>query len=177
MKLTPALLWALLLAAPVFSQQALWSDPQLSADGLKWFQLVESESEVRKCLGQPAMVADFGEYRSWQYQIGEVEHDDFSHALVFRKSDGKLVSISRNYNPERSVDAFFPPSETTVHWFRAAGQADFAMRARRLQGGRVLIAVGTSKPGQTTGQLVLIREVELRHFYPWLEEGLAGAAR
>src|SRR6266436_9804377 len=90
MKLVPCLLWALLSAAPVFSQQALWSDPRLSADGVNWFQLIESESAVRKCLGQPAMVADFGEYRSWQYQIGEVEHDDFSHALVFRKSDGKI---------------------------------------------------------------------------------------
>ena len=120
------------------------------------------------------MVADFGAYRSWQYQIGEVEHDDFSHALVFRKSDGKLVSVSRNYDPERNVDVFFPASETTVRWFRAAGQADFAMRVRRLRGGRVLIAVGTSKPGQSTGQVVLMRESELRHFYPWLEADFAG---
>ena len=173
MKRILVLLWALLPAAPVLSQQALWSDPQVSADGIRWFQLVESESEVRKCLGQPAMVADFGEYRSWQYQIGEVEHDEFSHALVFRKPDGKLVSVSRNYNPERNVDAFFPASETAVHWFRADGQPDFAMRVRRLPGGRVLIAVGTSKPGQTTSQLVLMRETELRHFYPWLDEDLA----
>lgn len=177
MKLIPVLLWALLLAAPVSSQQALWSDPQVSAEGPKWFQLVESESEVRKCLGQPATVADFGEYRSWQYQIGEVEHDDFSHALVFRKSDGKLVSLSRNYNPERIVDEFFPTAQTTVHWFHAAGQPDFAARVRRLRGGRVLIAVGTSKPGQTTGQLVLMREDELRHFYPWLAGDFAGTAK
>jgi hypothetical protein len=177
MKLIPVLLWALLYAAPVFSQQALWSDPRISTDGLKWFQLVESESEVRKYLGQPAMVADFGEYRSWQYQIGEVEHDDFSHALVFRKSDGKLVSVSRTYNPERSVDSLFPPSGTTVHWFRAAGQPDFPMRIRRLPGGRVLMAVGTSKPGQTTGQLVLMSEKELPHFYPWLAEDLTVGAR
>ena len=177
MKVIPFLLWALLYAAPVFSQQALWSDPQISTDGLKWFQLVESESDVRKYLGQPVMVADFGEYRSWQYQIGEVEHDDFSHALVFRKSDGRLVSVSRTYNPERGVDAFFPPGETSVHWFRAPGQPDFPMRVRRLRGGRVLIAVGTSKPGHTTSQLVLMRESELRHFYPWLAEDLAPAAR
>ena len=91
----PFLLGALLSAAPVFSQQALWSDPRVGADGVKWFEFVEREAEVRQYLGQPAMVADFGKYRSWQYQIGEVEHDDFSHALVFRKSDGVLVSISR----------------------------------------------------------------------------------
>ena len=177
MRLVPFLAWALLGAAPVFSQQAIWSDPQLSADGPQWFQLVETESEVRRRLGQPQMVADFGEYRSWQYQIGEVEHDEFSHALVFRKSDGKLVSVSRNYEPERNVDGFFHASETSVHWFRAAGQPDFAIRVRRLPGGRVLMAIGNSKPGQTTGQLVLMRETELAHFYPWLEKDLASKGK
>ena len=124
------------------------------------------------------MVADFGEYRSWQYQIGEVEHDDFSHALVFRKSDGKLVSVSRTYNPERSVDSFFPRrARRPCIGSALAGQPDFPMRIRRLPGGRVLIAVGTSKPGQTTGQSDLMRENELPHFYPWLAEELAVAAR
>src|SRR5262249_25282 len=106
MNLVPFLLGALLAAAPVFSQQVSCSDPLASSAGPKWFQLAESESDVRKCLGQPTMVADFGRYRSWQYQIGEVEHDDFSHALIFRKSDGKLVSVTRSYNPERNVDVF-----------------------------------------------------------------------
>jgi len=167
------LLGALLSAAPVFSQQALRSDPRIATDGVKWFELVEREAEVRQHLGQPAMVADFGEYRSWQYQIGEVEHDEFSHALVFRKSDGVLVSITRNYDPERSVDAFFPQSETSVHWFRKSGQPDFPMWVRKLPGDRVLIAVGIFRQGQTTGQLVLMRTSELQHFYPWLEEDLS----
>jgi hypothetical protein len=174
MKLILVLLGALLSAAPVFSQQETWSDPQVKADGVKWFDLVEREAEVRQHLGQPTMVADFGEYRSWQYQIGEVEHDDFSHALVFRKSDGVLVSITRNYSPERNADALFPVSETSVHWFHKAGQADFPMRVRKLTGGRVLIAVGVSKQGQTTSQLVLMRATELHHFYPWLNDALSG---
>ena len=123
------------------------------------------------------MVTDFGGYRSWQYQIGEVEHDDFSHAVVFRKSDGKLVRVSRTYSPERAVDSFFPPSETTVYWFYASGQPDFPMRIRKLPGGRVLIAVGTSKPGQTSGQLVLMRANELTHFYPWLAKDLDAKSR
>ena len=177
MNLVPFLLGALLAAAPVFSQQVSCSDPLASADGPKWFQLVESESDVRKCLRQPAMVADFGRYRSWQYQIGEVEHDDFSHALVFRKSDGRLVSVTRSYNPERNVDVFFPPTETTAHWFRTARQPDFAVRVRKLNGGRVLIAAGTSKSGQTTGQLVLMLRTELQHFYPWLAEELDALAK
>src|SRR5712671_123713 len=172
MKSMSILLWALLTAAPVFSQQPARSDPQVSAGIFKWFLLDESEAEVRTYLGQPAMVADFGAYRSWQYQIGGVEHDEFSHALVFRKSDGKLISISRNYDTERNVDEFFPDGETTTHWFRAAGQPDFAMRVRKLPSGRLLIAVGASKRGQTTSQLVLIRESELPHFYAWLADDL-----
>jgi hypothetical protein len=123
------------------------------------------------------MIADFGNYRSWQYQIGEVEHDAFWHALVFRKSDGKLVSITRNYDPERNLDALFPASETTVHWFRVEGRADFPVRVRLLPGGRVLMAIGISKAGQTTGQLVLMLDTELRHFYPWVEKDLAAASR
>ena len=170
MSTTVSLVWALLFAAPVFSQQTIWADPQLSQDGIHWFGLYESQPEVRALLGQPAMVAEFGEYRSWQYQIGVADHDDFSHALVFRKSDGKLVSISRSYNPERQVDMLFPDSETAVYWYRAEGQPDFPMRIRRLSGGRVLMAVGISKAGQPTGQIVLILESELPHFYAWLAD-------
>src|SRR3954454_21178813 len=117
MKRTLILLWALFAAAPAFSQQAMAPDPQVSDGRLKWVLLAETESEVRTHIGQPAMVVDFGEYRSWQYQIGGVEHDEFSLALVFRKSDGKLISISRNYESERNVDQFFPDGETTTHSF------------------------------------------------------------
>ena len=168
MKTTIVLLWALLTAAPVFSQQDVRTDPQVSPEGLKWFLLEETELEVRRQLGQPVMVAEFGEYRSWQYQLGGVEHDEFSHALVFRKSDGKLVSVSRNFDHARNVDEFLPENETTTHWFHSAGQPDFGVRVRKLTGGRVLIAVGVSQRGQTTSQLVLMRESELPHFYPWL---------
>jgi hypothetical protein len=166
-------LGALLLAAPLFSQVAQWADPRPSAAEPKWFQLVETESQVRARLGQPKMVADFGNYRSWQYQIGETDHDDFSHALVFRKSDGKLVSVSRNYDPQRTVDQFFPASKTTVHYYPDAGKPQFTIRVRRLSGGRLLMAMGVAKPGQSTGQILLVRESELSHFYPWLEAQLA----
>jgi hypothetical protein len=174
MKSTVLCCWALLLAAPVFSQPDRWKEPQLSEVEPKWFLLMETESEVRARLGQPAMVADFGNYRSWQYQLDEdLDHDDFSHALVFRKSDGRLISISRTYATERNVDAFFPDAMTTVHHFPDARKPAFSIRVRRLSGGRLLMAMGTSKAGQATGQLVLMRESELTHFYPWLEEQLA----
>ena len=60
-----------------------------------------------------------------------------------------------------------------MHHFPDAQKPTFSIRVRRLSGGRLLMAIGTSKPGQTTGQLVLMRESELTHFYPWLEEQLA----
>ena len=82
------------------------------------------------------MVADFGEYRSWQYQIGEVEHDEFSHALVFRKSDGKLVSISRKYNRSATSTRSFPRERDHSTGSERPGSPDFAMRVRRLPGGR-----------------------------------------
>ena len=166
-------LGALLLAAPLFSQVAQWADPMPSRTEPKWFLLVETESEIRAKLGQPKMVADFGNYRSWQYQIGEVDHEDFSHALVFRKSDGKLISVSRSYDPQRTVDEFFPASESTVHYYPDAERPQFTMRVRRLSGGRLLMAMGISKAGQATGQILLMRESELAYFYPWLEAQLA----
>lgn len=168
MTLRKTLAWALLTAAPIFSQPPVWSDPRVSKRDIRWFRLTENPLDVRNLLGQPSMVAEFGDYRSWQYKLGEGDHDDFSHTLVFRKSDGRLVSISRNYNPERNVDALFPAKSTSVSWRPVTGQPDFPMMVRRLSNGRVLIGVGISKPGQPTGQIVLIREDELSHFYPWL---------
>jgi len=112
--------WALLIAAPVFSQAQRWAEPRIVDGEPEW--LLETEAEVRGAMSQPAMSADFGRYRSWQYRIGgEVEHDDFSHVLVFRKADGRLISMTRNYVPERNVDAFFPPDRPP--YIRRAGSA------------------------------------------------------
>ena len=110
------------------------------------------------------MVADFGQdFQSWQYESDE--HEEFSLTVVFRKSDGKLVSVTRNYEPERNVDALFPEAETTVHQFNP----QYGLRLRRLSGGRVLMAMGAPKRGQVTGQMVVMRESELRYFYPWVK--------
>jgi hypothetical protein len=167
-------LGALLIAAPSLSQPGLWIDPRPGDPEPQWFLLSESESEVRSRLGQPPMIADFGNYRSWQYQLDTgLDHEDFSHALVFRKPDGKLISVSRTYSEERNVDAFFPPAVTSVHHYPEEGKPQFSMRVRRLSGGRVLMAMGTDAPGQRTGQLVLMRESELTYFYPWLGRQLA----
>jgi len=164
---------ALLSAALLFSQLPTGADPQLSAGELKWFLLTESTDQVTRALGTPARMAEFGkDFLSWQYQIDNIDHDDFSHSVVFRKTDRSLVSVSRSYDPERNVDTLFPEAETTVHHYPDARNPQFSLRLRHLSGGRVLMAMGSPKRGQPTGQLLLMRESELKVFYPWLYEQL-----
>jgi len=166
--------WALLLAAPVFSQLPPAADPVVKEGAIQWFTLAETRSEVAKQLGPPSLAAEFGkDFLSWQYRIGNVDHEEFSHQVVFRRSDGKLVSITRNYEEERNVDALFPDAETTVHSYPDEKKPEFRLRLRRLSGGRVLMAMGSAQKGKLTGQLVLMRESELPVFYPWLAQQLA----
>lgn len=162
------ILGALLTAAPVFSQPLPGIDPQIKDGELRWFRLTESRAQVAQAFGQPRMVASFGsDFLSLQFQIGNIDLHEFSHQAIFRKSTGTLVSITRNYDPEILVDAFFPPAHTQVHRFNG-NNVNYSVRVRRLPGNILLMAMGTSKPGDKTGQLVLIRESELRFFYSWL---------
>ncbi len=120
------------------------------------------------------MVAHFGkDFESYQYQIGSADSHEYSHQIVFRRS-GELVSVTRNYEPERLVDEFFPAAETTVYCHPDPA-VSYCLRLRRLSGGRLLLAMGSARAGIATGQLVLIRDSEVRSFYPWLAERLTGA--
>jgi len=169
----------LMAAAPTFSQSpridpVITIDPVLKAGAPEpvWFHLTEDRELVGKLLGKPVLVTESakGVY-SWQYQIDSSD-EDYSHYAVFRKSDGKLISVTRQYQPERNVDAFFPEAETVVCQY----QPTFGARVRRLSGGRLLIAMGSTKPGQKTGQLLLIRETEVANFYPWIATQLASVS-
>lgn len=127
-------------------------------------------------MGKPVAIDDFGQdFRSWQFQMGGVDGHDPSHFLVYRRSTGKIVSITRNYDPECVVDQFFPASESRVYYFPDKTKAPFPIRVRRLDGARLLLAIGVSKPGQATGQLMLIRESELKYFYGWLADALGSS--
>jgi hypothetical protein len=164
------LMGALLLAAPVFSQ--------IPAVEQEWITKLETREDVTRMLGKPAMAADFGaDFRSWQYQLGNTDHDDFSHSAVFRRSSGQLVSVTRNYEPELMVDELFPASSTTTHYFPSAEAPKFSVRVRRLPGDRLLIAIGVSKPGQKTGQVVWIRASELQTFYPWIRDEIGNGLK
>ena len=159
MKKYAVLFGALLLAAPVFSQQ----------EDVLAFQLTETRAEVRAKLGAPAVVAPVGEFESWQYQIGVEDNHEFSHVILFRATTGELLSLTRNWEHERAVDELFPESQSKVYFFPDAAHPEYGVRVRRLNGGRVLMAMGSAKPGEPTGQVVLIRESELHLFHPWLK--------
>jgi len=165
---------ALILSAPLLcGEQPTAADPKIEKGKLLWFSLLETPAQVEAALGKPALAASSGsDHLSWQFRLGGTDHHDFSHVLVFRKSTSKLVSVTRVYEEERMVDEFFPPAETTVHHYRDAGKTSFGVRLRRLPGGRLLLAMGSSKPGVPTGQLVLMDETELATLYPWLAEQL-----
>jgi hypothetical protein len=152
------LLGALLLAAPVFSQQ----------ENLLEFQLTENSDSVLKKLGKPTMVSQTGDLEAWQYQIGLEDNHEYSHILLFRISSGQLVSLTRNWEQERTVDELFQYAESKVYYYPDADRREYAVRVQRLSGGRVLLAMGASKDGDPTAQVVLIRESELQQFHPWL---------
>jgi hypothetical protein len=152
-------LGALLAAAPAFSQQ----------EDLLPFQLTETRAQIAQKLGPPAVVVPAGDLESWQYQIGVEDNHEFSHILLFRASTGELLSAIRNWEQERTVDELFPEAETKVYFYPDAQHPEYGVRVRRLEGMRVLMAMGSAKPGQPTGQIVLIRESELAAFHPWLK--------
>lgn len=164
-----------LIAAPLAAQKPLppGSDPSLKDGVLQWFTLEEGRPELGRMLGDPAYISDAGEdLAALQYQIDVEDKHDFSHFVTVRKSSNRIISVTRNYDPERTVDQWFPESETKVCWFPNAASRQWSVRVRRLPRGRVLMAMGVSKPGQKTGQLVLMRESELHIFYPWVAQEL-----
>ena len=164
-----AVLGTLLLAAsPIFSQVPAAFDPRKVDGGVQWFTLHESRGDILKLLGAPKLVLDLGlDFESWQYEVEPSDEEEPSHILVFRKSTGQLISVTRNYSPERTVDEwfsaaaqprYFPNNETPALRVRIEKRADH----------RVWLAIGADKPGKLAGQVLLIDERELPRFYPWL---------
>jgi hypothetical protein len=150
------------------------ADPELRQGSLLWFTLTETMPAVARALGAPKQVADFGNgLQSWQYHLGAGDGHEPSHYLVFRRSDGRLLSVTRNFDPERKFDELFPLAQTTTRYL--PGNASYGARVRRLSGGRVLLAMGSTKKGQPIGQLVLLREEDLAAQYPWVADREAEA--
>lgn len=159
---------ALLSAAP--------SDPRAEPAYLLEFTLEESPAEIVARMGPPAQAADSDvNYRVWQYQIEVADNHDFSHTFCFRKSDGKLVSVTRSFGEERNVDALFPASTRRIYHWPTAEKPQYSVLVRQVPGNRVLIAMGVSRPGQPAGQLLLIRRDAMQFFLPWLVPQLQAA--
>lgn len=159
-------LWVLLLAAaPVFSQD------------ITGLSLMETRADVTRLLGPPARVESSGDFESWQYQIGVEDRHEFSHLLLFRISTGELISVTHNLEPARPLDNLFPATETRIFHYPDAQHPQLSVRLRKLGGGRLLLAMGSGKPGSPVPQLLLIRENELPRFHGWLAEQLEGTEK
>lgn len=152
-------LGALLLAAPAFSQEQIVA-----------LTLNETRAEVAQAIGRPALVQQVGDLESWQYQIGVADHDDFSHAVLFRVSTGKLISAAQTFESPKQLDELFPVKETRVYHYPDAQHPQFSVRLRKLDGGRLLLALGSAKPSTPVTQIMMIRESELTHFYTWIAD-------
>ncbi len=171
-RILPALLVAAVSVA--FSQTpAAPTPPARPGAELLAFTLEENRGETAVKLGPPVHTGAFGPgYISWFYQVG-MSDEDFSHTLLFRTSDGKLVSITRAFDPEITVDHLFPASETVMRYWPDAKAPQFKARVRKLSGDRLLVAMGSAE-GQKCGQVLLIRRSAVPIFFPWLEDPTPG---
>ena len=159
----------LLAASPIFSSQQQ-IDPQVVKGQVVWFTLEEDVQAVYQKLGRPAQVAEFGPgYVSMQYQIDSADKHDSSHVLMFRREDNRLISVTRTYDEPRDVDALFPADVSSTEYWPDSKSPKYSVRVRKLPGGRLLIAMGVARRGETTTQLMLIHESALKAFMPWLE--------
>jgi hypothetical protein len=166
---------SLAIATPLFSENLpKLADPAIEKGELKWFQLTENQKQVMAVYGVPKITTHVGEeFIGWQFVFGEIGEEDYSHYLVFSNKSGTLVSVARNYDPERVVDAFFPPSETTTYSLPTANPGEpFRVRVHRLKNGNYLIAMGVSKPGELCGQILLTTEDALQVFQTGLYTAL-----
>ncbi len=165
---------ALFCAAPLFSQPKAFVEPRIQDDQIRWFTLDETPAQILEKLGPVRQVGELGpNYLIWQFQIDVADTHEFSHVICIRKSGNKIVSVARNYEEPENVDALFPPEMSEVHHWMKDGKPGYSVRVRKLNGDRLLIAVGSAKPGERTSQLLLIHREELKLFMPWLDKSLA----
>lgn len=159
------LLGALLTAAPLQITEILR------------FTLEETPAQIARGMGQPVQVNDTGpNFNTWYYQTGVLDNHEFSHVLLFRRADSKLISVTRNYHLPVDVAPLFPAAKSSIHHWPNAAAPQLSVQVREYEGDRVLIAMGVPKPGAPTTQLVVIRRSALPIFFPWLKlDGASGA--
>lgn len=165
------LMMGALLAAPLFAQKPA-ADPLVKDGKLVWFALGESKKEIAAVMGAPKAVMPLTpELDAWDYRIGEGDHDSYSHRFVFSHADGALVSVTRNFEPERPVGEWFPAAGTRVHDYPDSRHPQYRVRVRRIAPDVYLIAEGAEGD---SGQVALMRGESLRRFQPWLWDRVKG---
>jgi len=153
----------------------LWAGQTLLRVGkLMRYTLDESSVQLTRGMGAPVQIADASPgYFSWYYKTDVLDQHDFSHLLMFRKADGKLVSVTRNFHLAVNVDALSPVKSTQTYYWPGETDRQWPVRVRRMGNDRLVIAMGVAKPGETTTQVLIIRRSVLGLFLPWLGEQLA----
>lgn len=121
-------------------------------------------------LGTPDGVDDsMPNFVSWLFKRGAEDLHNYGYVLCLRRSDRKLVSVTRNLEPEATVDHLFPEGSFSVHHWPSADRPQFSVRVRALSGNRLLMAMGSGAEGKPCGQLVLIDRGAIPIFFPWID--------
>jgi len=157
-----------LLAAPWLVAQT----PLVAAELLR-YSLEETPTQLTRWLGPPVQIADSDPHViTWYYQTDIQDPHDHSHLLVFRKTDGRLISVTRNFHLPVNVDALFPAGKSQTHYWPSENDRQWSVRVRKMGEDRLAIATGAKGPGDLTTQVVIIRRSALKTFLPWLDKQL-----
>ena len=166
----------LLLAAGVWliATPLLRAETPLAAAELLRYTLDETPAQLSRRLGPPVQIAESDpRFVTWFYQTDVVDAHEHSHLLLFRKEDGKLAGVTRNFHIPVNVDALFPEAKTRTHYWPSGTDRQWSVRVRVLGDDRVAVAMGVKAPGQTTNQVIIARRTALRTLLPWLDAQLA----
>src|SRR5215813_7440496 len=84
-----------------------------SAPEIQRFNMDETPDQIVKIMGRPTHIDDsLKSYQSWQYDAPpDEESDDNSPPAWFfcwNSADRRLLSITRNFDKPRDIDALFP---------------------------------------------------------------------
>ncbi len=163
--------WMLGLGGWCSGAALLFANPKPS--DLATFTLEETTADIRTRFGAPAASAVSGsELVTWVYHL-DGDHHDPSHSLSFRKSDGRLVSVTRNFPaPVDLNNEFGAKAAMRVYYFPNREQRQWSAGVWTLEGGKLAIAMGIGKPGDATTQGLLIRRPAVRLLLPWLDKQL-----
>ena len=138
------------------------------------YTLDESSEQLTRGMGAPVQIGDASPgYLTWYYKTDVLDQHDFSHLLMFRREDGKLVSVTRNFHLAVNVDALLPVKSTQTYYWPSETDRQWPVRVRRMGNDRLVIAMGVAKPGEATTQVLIIRRSVLGLFLPWLEQQMA----